>query len=95
MKTYEAILAEEKAARAAFEAKETFKGEKIADLRKVFDGIKNPQNSKAPWAAAVPHQIVGLVLKAVEFFHADKAAIVGVQPITGKVLMSGNGYQAY
>jgi hypothetical protein len=94
MKTIEQILAEEKAAQETFEAKETYKGHTIAQLRKVFEAIENPEGWKKPWAASVPHPVVNAVLVAVEFFHADKARIAGIEPITGNVLMSGNGYQA-
>jgi len=93
MKTIEIILAEEKAAQEAYEQQQTFKGETIANLRKIFEKIQAPEGWKEAWAAAVPHPVVGLVMKAVEFFHADKAQIVGIEAITGRVLMQGKGYQ--
>jgi len=95
MKTYEQIIAEEKANREAFEAKEKYKGYTIAELRKVFEAVQNKQNWKDEWAAEVPYDLVNAVIVAVEFFHADKATLHGIMPITGNVLMSGNGYQAY
>jgi len=67
----------------------------IADLRKVFDAVCNPEDWKAPWAAFVPHQIVPVVMASVEFFHADRPTVGGIQPLTGKVSMMGKGYQAY
>lgn len=93
MKTYEQILAEEKTAHEEFEQNEKYKGFTIYSLRKVFEAIQNPEGWKKEWAASVPHQVVEAVLVAVEFFHADKAQIVGIEPITGKVLMCGKGYQ--
>ncbi len=80
---------------AAFEAKVvTAEGETVGDLRKVFDRIVNPDDWKAPWAANVPHQLVGIVKRAVVFFHADEPIVVGLVPITGKVRMEGRGYMA-
>jgi len=73
----------------------TEEGETIADLRRITDKIFDPSDWKAPWAAYVPHQAVGAVMRAVEFFHADRPEVVGVEKITGRVLMRGRGYQAY
>ncbi len=70
----------------------TAEGFTIAQLRKVMDAIQNPDDWKGEWAAAVPHQIVTLVMRAVEHFHGATPRVVGIQPITGKVLMSGDGY---
>ena len=92
--TIETILAEERKAREEFEAAAEYGGFKIADLRKVFDKVCNALDWKAPWAASVPHQLVGMVLAAAEFFHADKAQLHGIEPITGRVRMSGRGYRA-
>jgi hypothetical protein len=94
MRTCEQAIAEERAARAAFEEANRFKGHKIADLRKAGEKVFDPENWKGQWAASVPHQLVGLVLAAAEFFHADRATLVGIEPLTGNVLMRGNGYQA-
>lgn len=67
----------------------------IAELRRAFDKVCNPHNWKAPWAAAVPHQLVSLVVEAVKFFHADAPTLAGIERLTGRVLMEGKGYQAY
>lgn len=67
----------------------------IADLRKVTDAVFDPENWRLPWSAYVPHDLVAVVLAAVEFFHADRAEVVGVQELTGKVLLVGHGYQAW
>lgn len=66
----------------------------IADLRETFDAVCDKTDWKAPWAAKVPHQLVTLVIEAVKFFHADVATCDGIEPITGRVIMSGRGYQA-
>lgn len=97
-KTLEQILDEEAADHRAYEARTVaarLNGQEytIADLRLVFDKIKSPDGWKEPWAAAVPHQLVPLVLEAARFFHGDLARVVGVEPLTGKVLMEGRGYQ--
>ena len=67
----------------------------IADARKVFEGVENKDDWRDPWAAAVPKVLVPVVTKAVEFFHADVPTVVGVQRVTGKVMMQGRGYQAW
>ena len=67
----------------------------IAELRKVFNRICNKEHWKNPWVAAVPVELVGLVRAAAEYFLADKAEIIGIEAITGKVLMQGKGYQAW
>jgi hypothetical protein len=87
MKTLDAILAEERAAEEA----RYYKGYTVARLREVMDRVQNADGWKLPWAAAVPHQMVEAVLVAAEFFHADRAEVVGTR--SGKVLMRGNGYQ--
>lgn len=92
-KTVKQILAEEEKSRQEWEAQMTHKGFKVSFLRLVMEKVQNPEGWKLPWAASVPHQAVGAVLTAVEYFHADKARINGIEPIIGNVLMSGNGYQ--
>ena len=94
--TVEQMIEQERREHAEYEAKTvvTEQGETIATLRKVFDQVCNAKEWKAPWAAKVPHQIVGVVCRAVEFFHGDRAEIVGIEPITGRVMMTGRGYMA-
>lgn len=90
--TIEQILAEEMAAQETFEADTEYKGFKVAELRKVMGRIQNQSDWKSEWAAAVPHQLVGAVMAAVNYFHGSSAVVVGAEAITGKVLMRGNGY---
>ncbi len=92
--TLEQARAEEAAKQAEWESREMFKGFTVATLRTAMDAVQSNDHWKLPWAAAVHHSAVTAVLTATEFFHADTAEIVGIQPITGYVLMRGNGYQA-
>jgi hypothetical protein len=91
--TTEEILARLDAEERAAEEEQTFKGHKVSELREVFQKVQNQNDWKAPWAAAVPHQTVGMVMAATEFFHADRATVVGIEQLTGRVLLRGNGYQ--
>lgn len=91
--TTEEILARLEAEELAAEEGQTFKGHKIADLHKVFQKVQNADDWKSPWASVVPHQVVGMVMAATEFFHADRATVVGIEKLTGRVLLRGNGYQ--
>lgn len=70
-------------------------GETIYDLRKAYELVTDKSDSNKPWSAAVHHSAVGIVMRAIEFFHADRPEILGVQDLTGFVVMRGNGYQAY
>jgi hypothetical protein len=91
----EKAIAEERERRAEWEACTvvTPEGETIADLRDAFDRVCNAGDWKAPWAAYVPAGLVGRVCRAVEFFHADVARMVGIQRVTGRVILEGRGYQ--
>jgi len=64
----------------------------IADLRAVFDQMCDRGDWKAPCAAAVPQDIVGVCRAALEFFHGCRAYVGGIEPLTGKVLVGSNGY---
>jgi len=96
MATIEQILEDEAQQTAEFEAQTivTDDGRTIAELHKVMDAGQNTDDWKAPWAASVHHSMVQVVMQAVEFYHADKAVVVGIEPITGYVMMTGRGYQA-
>jgi hypothetical protein len=91
--TTEQILARLEVEQLAAEEEQTFKGHKVSELREVFQKVQNGDNWKSPWAAVVPHQTVGMVMAATEFFHADRATVVGIEQLTGRVLLRGNGYQ--
>ena len=92
----EQIIEKENRDREEWEARTvvTTQGETIATLRKISDRVFDSNNWKAEWAAFVPHEMVGAVSRAVEYFHADRPEIVGIQELTGKVLMRGHGYMA-
>ena len=90
------ILEKEEQERKRYEAETivTAEGETIALLRALFDAVCCAEDWKAPWTAAVPHGLVGSVMRAVEFFHADTPELVGVEELTGRVVLRGRGYQA-
>lgn len=71
----------------------TKENETVAELRAAFDAVCNSINWKAPWAATVPAAVVGRVMRAVEFYHADRPVIIGIEALTGRVIMQGRGYQ--
>jgi hypothetical protein len=95
----EQLREEERAAHAEYEERTVAtrvggRDVTIAELRVVFEAVLDRADWKAPWAAAVPHRLVPLVTEAVKFFHADLPRTVGIELLTGRVLMEGNGYQA-
>jgi hypothetical protein len=94
--TLEQIIEQERIERQAYEARTvvTREGETIQVLRMAFDSICDESNWKSAWSATVNVQYVGLVMRAVEFFHGAKPELVGVEPLTGHILMRGNGYAA-
>lgn len=96
-KTIEQVIAEERESHAKWEQEtiaDTVNGHAytIADFRKVVDAVFNRENWKAAWAAAVPHGMVAVVSAAVCHYHGRRPWIAGIEPITGKVLMAGDGY---
>ena len=97
MKSIEQMIEQEEREREEYESRTvvTDHVETIAMLRKVFNSVCNQDHWKNEWSAKVPHQLVGAVTRAVEFFHADIPQVVGVEPITGLVIMHGKGYSAY
>ena len=62
------------------------------ELDRVFNAVCNQGHWKGSWSASVHHSLVPVVMAAVEFFHATRAAVDGIESITGRVLMSGIGY---
>lgn len=60
----------------------------------LFNTVCNTKHWKLPWSAAVHHSLVAAVMKAVEYFHADVPEVIGIQPLTGLVILEGHGYQA-
>jgi hypothetical protein len=99
-KTMEQIMTEEREAHTKWEREtvaDVVNGQSytIADFRKITDAVFVPGNWKAAWAAAVPSAMVAVVSAAVCHYHGRRPRIVGIQPITGKVLMEGDGYACY
>lgn len=72
----------------------TKEGETVADLRAAFDAVADDDNWKNPISAAVEAAKVGLVTRAVTFFHADVPSVVGMEAGTGKLILEGHGYSA-
>lgn len=66
----------------------------VRDLRQIFEKIQDKTHWKNPICASVHHSQVNFVLAAIEYFHADKATVEGIEPITGNVIITGKGYQA-
>ena len=80
---------------ADFEAKVvTHEGETIAELRAAMESVENKKHWKLAWEASVPAKLVGRVIRAVQFFHADTPKCTGVEARTGRVFMIGRGYLA-
>ncbi len=67
----------------------------IAEARKLFDAVADPQDWRNPCAAFVPAPAVEAVCKAIEFYHGAKATLGGIQQITGKVLVQSAGYACW
>jgi len=68
-------------------------GETIFELRAVFETVCNKNHWKNAWAALVPVGLVGITMRAVEFFHADNP-MTCKSGLKGIVVMWGKGYQA-
>jgi len=66
----------------------------VADLRKVSDRLFNATDWKAPWSAAVPHQMVRLAIEASVWFHGRRPTIDRIEPLTGRVILISDGYAA-
>ena len=92
--TIEQVIENERKEREAFEANKvvTEQGETIADLRKVFNSVCDKDDWKAPFAVAAPSSLVGVIIRAVQFFHGDTPRVVGMEGLTGRVFIEGNGY---
>lgn len=75
-------------------ANDTFRGHSIETLSNVFDAVKDGVHWKRPWKCTVSVNLIGVVLAAVEFYHADTNVQVS-EPVNGCVEMRGNGYQAW
>ena len=91
--TLETLRTKEEADRKAWELTTEVGGYTIAELRRVSDLVFCPENWKSPWSAFVPAAMVPVVLRAAEFFHGGKPQVGGIEAITGRVLVSGRGYQ--
>lgn len=99
-KTIEEVIAEERAAHAKWESETVAanvggRDYTIAEFHKIADRVFNPENWKAAWAAAVPADLVAAVCAAVCHYHGRYPRVEGIEPVTGRVLMAGDGYACY
>ncbi len=71
-----------------------YKGYKVAEIRRAFEALCDPQDWKAPICAWIPHQLFGLAAVAVEFFTCTELKVVGgPEPLTGRILVQADGYR--
>jgi len=76
-------------------------GFKKSELKSLFDLIQNPNDWKASFKAKIPmdwkehgdEQILFMAHAAIEFFHADKATIIEINPIERTIVIESDGYQ--
>ncbi len=71
------------------------KGFHVDQLEAVFKKIQDTEHWKNAITCKCHHSQVAVVLAAIEFYHADNARVVGIEEITGWVVIEGNGYQAW
>lgn len=90
MNTIEEIEAEIREA----EKHREYQGFTIADLRKTFEALQNPDDWRSPIDAWIPRQLYEIARVAVDYFTATSLDVVGgPQPISGKILVHSDGYR--
>lgn len=99
-KTIEQIMAEEREAHTRWERETTAavvggRSYTIAEFREITNRVFNRENWKAAWAAAAPAELVAVVCAAVCHYHGRYPRVEGIESITGRVLMAGDGYACY
>lgn len=60
---------------AAAEARETYKGFRVSELRRLFDAAHEPEDWKAEISVFVPGELVQATVAAVEYFTATPATV--------------------
>jgi len=89
-----ALVAKMEQERIEAEAHQEYKGYKVADIRRVFDAISDPEDWRAPISRWIPCDMVGIARVAVEFFTCTELKVVaGPQVLTGYVLVQADGYR--
>jgi len=89
-----ALVAKMEEERIGAEAHQEYKGYKVADIRRVFDSLADPEDWRAPISRWIPHDIVGIAQVAVEYFTCTELKVVaGPQALTGYVLVQADGYR--
>lgn len=77
----------------AYETTQYHDGYTVADLRKVFDRCKNPQDWKAAIAVQVPGELVNITIAAIQFFTATTPR-VALDQRTMTYVIESEGYRA-
>ena len=93
----ESVIEKEKLERERWEketigAKTNVGSYTIWEMRKCFDNVCDDTNWKNPISCAVHHSLVDLTTESIKFFQGCSPEIVGIQPITGYVLIKSDGY---
>ncbi|GEM_PF-2845850 len=89
-----AAFAKEEARALEAEANQEYRGHTIANMRKAFDLLADPDDWRAPIDAWIDHRAYGLAAAAVEFFTCTELQIIGgPQPLTGRILVHADGYR--
>jgi hypothetical protein len=89
---WEAILADERAQQAAWEATQTYKTFTIAALRRVFDAVCDPADWKGPITAVCTGEMVLITVAAIDFFTSTTPT-VQLNPATMRYLIESVGYR--
>jgi len=88
----QAILDDLAAEMAAMDAKTTYKGYTVADLKHVFDQLCDPKDWKAPITAVVTGEAVLVSVAAIEFYTATIPTVSGPTQ-NMKYVIESEGYR--
>lgn len=87
-------LADLAAEQAAWEAKETYKGYVVAELRTTFGALHDPRDWRAPIRTWIMPERLDRAKVAVEFFTATELMVVGEpHPVSGCLQVYSIGYR--
>jgi hypothetical protein len=89
----DAMLARFVAEIAEYEAIQRYKGFMVADLRKVFDALCDPQDWQGPITATMPGEAVLAATTAIEFFTGTVPRVV-LNMKTRHYVVESEGYRA-
>ena len=88
----QAILDTLAAEMAEIDAKTTYKGYTVADLRTVFDAVCDPHDWKGPIAAVCPGELVLMTVAAIDFMTATIPQVT-LNTTTMQYLITSEGYR--